>query len=187
MRYEFSVVLVFAIGQSSFAQQTVQQPVMGVTSVNTTVSVPDRGTTFMGGVSSAESGRSQYGPLRSGTSTGYSRQSTSISTHVYIIDLNEMDQAILNSTSPTSGGIRSVTNELAVRPRREPMPINAASPLEKAKKFEELARNSEKTGKTSLAKLYWEAAKKYGSNVAEKRLAELAKPLPDQSIQSAAR
>ena len=189
MRIGFFVTVIFLVGQSAFAQLGVQQPVVGVTSVQTTVSVPDRGTTFIGGVSSAQSGRSQYGPLRSGTSTGLSRQSTSISTRVHIIDLNEMDQAILNSRPMTEESARPGTDKLGMRRIRETGTgtVEVVSPAEKIAKFEELARRAEKAGKMVVAKCHWQIAAKYGSKVAENRLAELALPAAVPSTQSASR
>ncbi len=97
--------LVFALlfGSSGplLAQQVIQQPVVSTTGVRTTVSVPDRGNAFLGGVSSAQSQRNRSGPFRSGSSLGFARQTTSISTGVYIHDLQAMDEAILNSAPAT--------------------------------------------------------------------------------------
>ena len=187
MRYGISVVMLLTAGQTSFAQPVVQQPVVGVTSVNTSVSVPDRGSMFLGGVSSAQSGRSQYGPLRSGTSSGFTRQSSSISTNVYIIDLQAMDEAILNSRrAPLENG-RPGTSFSGSRKIDEAIPEIVVSPTEKVKQHEELAQKADKAGKRGVAKLHWQMAAKYGSKVAEKRLAELSLPSPRPSTQATAR
>ena len=176
MRSQFLVAFALVAGQSVFAQQVVQQPVVGVMSVNTSVTVPDRGSAFLGGVSSAQSGRTQYGPLRSGTSTGLTRQSSSISTSVYIHDFRAMDEALLTS-QPASSDDRRMRSGPAVRRDRESTPnVVVVSPLEKMAKFEELARNADKAGKAGVAKLHWQMAAKYGSKTAEKRLAELTQP-----------
>ena len=89
---------------------TVQQPVVGVHGAQTSISVPDRGTAFLGGVSRAGASRSSYGPLRSGTSTGMFRDRSSFSVSVQIIDLQAMDEAMLEEArasrrdaSPLSG------------------------------------------------------------------------------------
>ena len=167
----------FAFGQVvAFAQITVQQPVVGVTSVNTTVSIPDRGTIYLGGVSSFQAGRSQYGPLRSGTSMGYSAQSSSMSASVYIHDLRAMDEAILNSVGRTSGGGEFNAGVTGHRGQPNIASETTASPAEKRKKFEELALKSEAAGKANLAKLHWQMAARFGSSQAEKRLAELDSP-----------
>src|SRR5580704_1752172 len=121
MRFAIVLAWMWLTISPAFGQQVVQQPVVGTTSVNTTVSVPDRGTTFLGGVSSAQSGRSQYGPFRSGPSTGFTRQSTSMSVNVYIHDLHAMDEAILNSGPAPLESRRTSTGSGASRSAREPV------------------------------------------------------------------
>ena len=164
-------LITFAIlGSSSIlqAQITVQQLVVRTTGVATTVSVPDRGSILLGGVSSAESSRSSYGPLRMGTSRGYGLSGASMSASVYIIDLQAMDEAILNSVpdspSPLMLRPRSMTADREVAPRAEPLPA------EKAANFERLARQAESAGKTGVAKLHWQMAAKYGSTLAHEKL-----------------
>ncbi len=172
------VAFVLLAGQMSFAQQVFQQPIVGETSVNTTVSVPDRGRVFLGGVSSAQSGRSQYGPLRSGTSSGLTRQSTSISTSVYIHDLQAMDEELLNSVPPRSYPNSSQNQLFAGSVSQKPLPTvpePGSSPAIKAAKFEQLARKANDSGKTELAKLHWQMAAKYGSEEAKKRLQQLTR------------
>ena len=177
-------VAVFAQGSSSVvrAQITVQQPVVRSTSIGTTVSVPDRGSTFLGGVSSAESSRQQYGPWRTGSSRGYSRSAASMSASVRIIDLREMDEALLNSvpdstptpwSSPTpwhSASSQWLARDQAAKSVREPMTVAAAVPAEKAAKFERLAQQAESAGHAGVAKLHWQMAAKHGSTLAHERL-----------------
>ena len=158
------------LGSSSIlqAQITVQQPVVRTTGVATTVSVPDRGSILLGGVSSAESSRSSFGPLRMGTSRGYGLSGGSISASVYIIDLQAMDEAILNSVPDSSA-------PFVIRPRsvgadRDAAPRTEAPPAEKAANFERLARQAESAGKTGVAKLHWQMAAKYGSTLAREKL-----------------
>lgn len=163
-------------------QATVQQPVVSTNSVRTSVSVPDRGSALLGGVSSAQSGRSNYGPLRSGTSTGLSRSASSLSTSVYIHDLRAMDEALLNSVpdSPVPSAIRGGSRmPLAGAVRAE-----VASPVEKAMKFEQLAKRAEAAGKAGVAKLHWQIAAKYGSKLATEKLA--AAPTASSSVSQAA-
>jgi hypothetical protein len=190
MRYGISIAIILLggwtlSGQPASAQQVVQQPVVGTTSVNTSVSVPDRGSTFLGGVSSAQSGRSQYGPLRSGTSMGISRESTSMSTSVYIIDLHEMDEQILRSYRAKSDSSRKLDDvrwdtvrAYASRKEQEVAPAATVSATEKVAKHEELAQKADLAGKASVAKLHWQMAAKYGSKLAEQRLAQVATPVP---------
>ncbi|MEI8382695.1 MAG: hypothetical protein WCJ09_21365 [Planctomycetota bacterium] len=163
------VILVAAttLGSSSIlnAQITVQQPVVRSTSVGTTVSVPDRGSVFLGGVTSAEASRQSYGPLRTGTSRGYSLSASSVSASVRIIDLQAMDEAILNSVpdSPTAG-FRSPRMEVhtpTVRPE--------VVAIDKAARFERMAQQAEAEGRTGVAKLHWQMAARHGSTLARER------------------
>lgn len=56
-----------------FGQQiSVQQPILGTTGVSTSVVVPNGGRIFLGGVSSAQSGRTRYGFDQPGSSIGLS-------------------------------------------------------------------------------------------------------------------
>jgi hypothetical protein len=177
MRCYLFAALTLLASRPALAQQAVQLPVVSTTSVNTTVSVPDRGSAFLGGVSSAQSARSQYGPLRSGTNRGMARRATSITTNVYIHDLQAMDEALLNSgstdseTHPSSPVIPARLSE-----KRDPLvSIPTASPAEKVAKFEQLAKKADEAGKHGVAKLHWQVAAKYGSKLAETRLAELSR------------
>ena len=187
MRCSGLIVFLLLVGRSSFAQQVVQQPVGATTPVSTTVSVPDRGSALLGGVSSAQSGRAQYGPLRSGTNTGISRQATSITTHVYIHDLQAMDEALLNTGSSESRDSKISISSMFVRSneRKPEQPVEPiASPAEKAATFEQLARKADEAGKHGVAKLHWQVAAKYGSQLAETRLAELSR---GSTLQTSAR
>jgi len=169
-RSVFAAVAILQAGTSLFAQQiTVQQPVVRTTSVGTTVSVPDRGSTFLGGVSSAESFRQSYGPLRTGTSRGYGLTGGSMSASVYIIDLQAMDEAILNSVpdSPVPAAMRSRGNSASLRDETSRSVISGA---DKAANFERMARESEAAGKPGVAKLHWQMAAKYGSIAAQEKL-----------------
>jgi hypothetical protein len=83
---------------TSFAQTvTVQQPTFNSFSVGTTVSVPDGGGAYVGGVSQAGAFRARSGSFPSGTSTGVSRSDAGVSVHVVIHDLSEMDRLLLES------------------------------------------------------------------------------------------
>ncbi|MBI5758315.1 MAG: hypothetical protein HZA46_07345 [Planctomycetales bacterium] len=92
-------LLVMWLAQSAESQVSVQLPRQSVFSVGTTVSVPDRGGVFLGGVSRVASSRSSngIGPLRSGSSVGFERSFSGASAHVFIHDLDEMDRMLLNA------------------------------------------------------------------------------------------
>jgi hypothetical protein len=53
--------------------------------------------------------------------------------------------------------------------------VTNVSADDKAAKFEQLARRAEEAGKSGTARLHWQVAAKYGSKVAETRLAELSR------------
>ena len=182
MRFWGFVAMVVFVCRTSSAQIAVQQPVVSETGVSTTVSVPDRGQVFLGGVSSAQSGRIQNGPIPTVTSRGFSRQATSISASVYIHDLQGMDEAILNTPSSDAANPSTTTRTRAanlaarLKARRaaelEPLSAEPEDSGAKAAKFEQLALKAEKAGKASVAKLHWQVAAKYGSKQAESRLAQ---------------
>lgn len=76
--------------------QAVQLPTFRYFSVQTTVSVPDRGGVLMGGVNRASSGTTSrgFGPLRNRAS-GSNIGASNVSVHATIIDHNELDEAVL--------------------------------------------------------------------------------------------
>ncbi len=160
----------------AFGQQiAVQQPILGTASVSTSVVVPNNGRAFLGGVSSAQSGRSRYGFYQPGSSIGLSRSSNSMSVGVTIIDLREMDEAILNSvpdrappTSPFARHAASIERSCADR-SQEPV-RETESTAERAAKFERLARKAEAEKRLGVAKLHWQMAAKYGSAIAREQL-----------------
>ncbi len=153
---------------------TVQQPIVGVTSVDTSVAVPDRGRVFLGGVSSAQSSRARYGFYQPGSSIGQSRSSNSMSVGVTIIDLRAMDEAILNSvpdrpqsTSPVARHAAAIECSSANRSQEPAREIESTA--DRAAKFERLARKAEAEKRPGVAKLHWQMAAKYGSAFAREQ------------------
>ncbi len=172
----FVWLLNFALSVPALGQQlVVQQPVVGTTLVSSSVTVPNGGRAFLGGVSLAQSGRSRYGFAQPGSSIGLSRSSNSMSVGVTVIDLREMDEAILNSVPdrPQSSSsfarhaaaINRSTAESPLEPARE-----MESAAERAAKFERLARKAEAEKRPGVAKLHWQMAAKYGSVIAREQL-----------------
>jgi len=101
------LLVFFGLGAgAAFAQQatTVQLPTYSFFTTNTTVSVPDRGSVYLGGVSRAASGRNEFGcpllPFRN-RSFGTERSASNASVSVYIHDFEAMDEYLLSQ--PTSG------------------------------------------------------------------------------------
>jgi hypothetical protein len=81
--------------------QIVQLPTVGSFSLQTSVSVPDSGSAYMGGFNSGRSGSVSRGPWNT-TARGSQQSSASASVHATIIDLNELDLMIRSQTGPKS-------------------------------------------------------------------------------------
>ena len=83
--------------------QTVQLPTFRHTTVSTTVLVPDRGSTSLGGFSGSSSGSNSRGipggagPLFRSRSVGRSSGASNMSVHVTIIDHQLWDDAVMAS------------------------------------------------------------------------------------------
>ena len=106
-----------------------------------------------------------------------------MSTSVYIHDLRAMDEALLNSVadSPAPSAIRGGSSRQPVEAAR----AEVVSPAEKAMKFEQLAKRAEAAGKLGVAKLHWQVAAKYGSKLANEKLAVAPVASPTVSQASA--
>ena len=102
-----AIGLVAVLGTEAISQQplpgggqlpatTVQLPSFSFFTVNTTVSVPDRGGMYMGGVNRARDGRIErgFGPLAN-RAIGSDRGASGIAVHATIIDRDELDAAVL--------------------------------------------------------------------------------------------
>ncbi len=174
-------VLLAGPSQAVFAQVAVQQPVFEATSVNTTVSVPDRGRIHLGSIGQARESRTTFGPLRSGTNIGLDRQHTGVSVGVYVHDFEAMDQYLLNqgtTSSPAgsshlSGNAGHAWNQLQARHSGLPSTAQIApQPAAKSEKYWRLGQQAEREGKRSVAKLYYRIAGKYGSEAAKTRLVQ---------------
>jgi hypothetical protein len=109
-----STAILLPLAQQGSAQ-TVQLPTFSFFSVSTTVSVPDNGSAFMGGINRAASGGNEFGvpglafPGLQNRSFGQDMSASSVWAKVTIHDFDAMDQAILNTPSPndlTSFGTR---------------------------------------------------------------------------------
>jgi len=66
MRVQYTLLVMALVGMiagTAFAQQgqAVQLPTFSMFTVNTTVSVPDRGTTYLGGIKRLSEGRNEFG------------------------------------------------------------------------------------------------------------------------------
>ncbi len=93
------LAIVALFSNSSEAQFAVQQPIVEQLQIGTTVTVPDRGGAFIGGVKRARDSRSSFGlgraPFKPGSSIGFDREFTGVSVHAYIHDFDSMDRMLL--------------------------------------------------------------------------------------------
>lgn len=106
----FGALLVLLVGPAYLAAQqptTVQLPEFRYFTVQTTVSVPDSGRGFLGGVNRAGSSRvtrgtplgGLAGPLGRSTAIGSERSTSSVGVHATIIDHAAMDRAVLDEAA----------------------------------------------------------------------------------------
>ncbi len=112
MRFRWACLSLALVGigaGSASAQQpgtAVQLPTFSFFGVNTTVSVPDRGSVYMGGVNRAASARNEFGtpllPFRpfKNTAIGSERSASSIRVSVFIHDFEAMEAELLSRPSP---------------------------------------------------------------------------------------
>tara|TARA_R110002072_G_scaffold238769_3_gene396442 strand:- start:74451 stop:75170 length:720 start_codon:yes stop_codon:yes gene_type:complete len=99
-----------------FGQLSVQQPVIQSTGGNFVVSVPDRGGILLGSISRVGETRKSYGlPFLRGSSVGRFSQHSSLSAHVWIHDLREMDRVILEMAETDPQGLPAETSAAARR------------------------------------------------------------------------
>lgn len=88
---------VLAIFTSPADAQDLQIPSVVVNAVQTAVSVPDRGSAFLGGVSRGASSSNLYGFSSIGSSVGRVHSNTAQSVFVTIHDFEEADQLLLSA------------------------------------------------------------------------------------------
>jgi len=109
-----SVIAAMTLGGVALAQQpapqvplgptTVQLPTFSFFTVQTTVSVPDRGGAYLGGINRGRDGRIErgFGPLAN-RAIGGDRSVASTSVHARIIDFEEIDQMLLAAAARRAG------------------------------------------------------------------------------------
>jgi hypothetical protein len=111
---------VSAWGQES---TTVQLPTFSSFSTNATVSAPDRGSAYLGGVKRAASGRNEFGtPLLpfGNRSFGTERSVSGARVSVFIHDFEAMDRYLLNRPTPSRGLRVPLAGPLAAYPKASP-------------------------------------------------------------------
>ncbi len=96
-----------AVVPRAVAQQAVQLPTFSQFSTSTTVSVPDRGSAFMGGINRSSSGRNSFRspllPVRPFRNTAIGSEQSAMNMHVsaWIHDFEAMDEHLLGQPART--------------------------------------------------------------------------------------
>jgi hypothetical protein len=161
---------------------TVQLPTFSMFGVDTTVSVPDGGSAYLGGVDRASSGGNQFGgPMApfGNRSIGSQQSASSMRVSAYIHDFQAMDEQLLNQptafnrglTPPQTQVARAIgqrVNSAQAAPAGQPAADVAG--LRAQRLQEEQARSQESAGlldrgqaaeaagKLSVARLYYQMA-----------------------------
>ena len=181
-----------ALGQTPPVPTTVQLPTFHVFTVQTTVSVPDRGGMALGGISRGADGRVTLGPLGN-RGSGSSRGASGVSATATIVDNQEIDQAILASgrgKAPDAASAKATAIAAHVQTRAASAPAgsvaairqqNAEKAEQKNRELAELeakAQTAESAGKVALARAYYQMVARQASGELKQRvdarLAELA-------------
>ena len=171
---------------------TVQLPSFSIFSVNTTVSVPDRGGMYLGGVNRARDGSTTRGP-RGNRAIGSDRAANGVQVLATIHDMDELDRAVLAKAAAKRGALDpAVAQAELLRPgvqaaaaggdsivaiRAQKSAAADAGAKEAAEQFAK-AETAAAEGKTSVAKIYYQmvARRDVGElkRLAESRLTKLA-------------
>jgi hypothetical protein len=127
-----SMVCWAIVGASALAQQgatTVQLPTYSFFTVNTTVTVPDRGMAYLGGVNRAASGRNEFGvpllPFRPFGNVGIGRELNASNMFVTatIHDFDAIDRYLLSvPTQPTAWRLPPALGSSQVAPLQSSLP-----------------------------------------------------------------
>lgn len=182
------------------AQAEIVVPTISTFTVGTTVSVPDRGGTYLGGVRRASDFRTETFP-RLGRGFASSRSASDASVHVWIHDFQEMEEALGKGTEfasrPAATGFTGRMQEYAAnrsekrfeitnsrtapdepvvtKPNRDEERIVAKA--DHAADMLKRGQDAEARGKLNVAKLYYKSVVRLGSDpsarTAQDRLAAL--------------
>ncbi|HCS53247.1 hypothetical protein [Rubinisphaera sp.] len=152
-------VLLLIFTSDAVAQPlTVQQPVVSQFSVNSTVSVPDRGSTHLGSLSTARDSRfhSRTWPRGSSTSRSLTHQSVSVSAHIH--NFEEMDELLLQQGKqslplPLESELPSNLHFRSFRQTADVNPVHR-----KVRSSAPITNSQTTTYSSSLAEIYYEKA-----------------------------
>jgi hypothetical protein len=200
-RFCLPAMVVGLVAQAAMAQRpgtSVQLPTFSYFGIGTSVSVPDRGSASLGGVSRAQGDLSQFGaPLLpfGNRSMGSSRGASGAQVSVWIHDFEAMDEALLSQSSyyqnyvnslrprkpdgwPSnlagvqgdSGGLPAPSVEDIRRQRAEQQEVRA----NEAVTFFERGRKAEQEGKVNVARIYYQmVARRASGDLKDQALARL--------------
>ncbi len=168
------------------AQNTVQLPTLSSFQTRTTVSVPDRGSVFTGGINRGYEGRNEFGthllPFRN-RSIGSQWSASNVWTSVYIHDFEAMDEALLrqargsghassrrpsrDASSVVASGTGSLprqpqTQAPSWQPQTHPMPT--AGPLSKSVAQLQAEREAEQQARQAEAEQFFQRGKQAEAN-----------------------
>lgn len=179
------------------AQQptTVQLPTFSFFGVGTSVSVPDRGSVYLGGVNRAATGMNEFGaplmPFRN-RSFGMERSASNMSVSVFIHDFDAMEEALLGGQAAPGTALaprwpRSGPERLTARSATPAPPApDVAQILEdrareqvarrqEAEDFFQRGRSAEESGKPNVARIYYQmAARRAAGELKQQVAARLA-------------
>jgi hypothetical protein len=179
------------------AAQVVHLPTFQFFGINTTVSVPDRGAAYLGGVSRSSSGRTGRGlPLVSrmpfagrpfgNRAAAVSSQASGVSVSAYIHDFESMDQQLLRQSQPHASreqparpadiAGRTSIRELE-RQHSAHEAIRNATAQAQARADYERATTLVKQGKAGAAKVYLQRAAKQADAALRAKIAKTAQQL----------
>jgi len=197
----FGLMLFSGVG-NAFAQAptTVQLPTFNFFTVNTTVSVPDSGGSYLGGLMRGRDSSSTRGlapvPLLANRGISSDRMAGGMSVHAWIHDFRKLDEALLASAAarrkehdpaalkgaalsdslekPAAGNPAAEAPLLSVADIRRQNELQDAAKQEEALAYFTKAEEYRTAGKLGLAKLnYQRAAARDGGKVKEAALVRI--------------
>jgi hypothetical protein len=171
----------------------VQLPTFQFFTVQTTVSVPDSGGAYLGGIGRSSTHSSQRGlpllhrdPLFGGRAIGRTSAASGVSVNAQIHDLQAMDEALLRQ----AGGLRGDNRRIAAsRVRQEPtkslaqirreQKVSAETVDDEADRYLEQGRQALAEGKAGVARVHLQMAlRRAQGGTRNQVLSELAKLQP---------
>lgn len=158
---------------------TVQLPSYSTYGVSTSVSVPDRGRAYLGGIGGARSGSTAFGPALGPGSRGYGRQTGAgnVDVRVTVHDFDAMDKQLLGQAPAAGnkaarrsfGSARAGLSSAAKAPRgslaeaRRQHAADVEAEQQKALSYVRQAKRAAARGKPKVAKVLLQMAERRAS------------------------